>query len=138
MSARSGPVKPSSFSDPPPVITVSGPPICVAFTGPPPESRFAPAIPDTATGPPSVVTVAVTSDGTITAKLTLQSDWAHAGSPRLRWPPDTDCTTAGWPLMGPPFSGWALTLMGPPFSGCARWAALLRLSADAAGPPFSG
>ena len=83
-------------------MTVSGPPIFVALTGPPPESRFAPAIPDTVTGPPSVVTVAVTSDGTVTAKLTLQSELAHAGSARLRWPPDTDCATAGGPLAGPP------------------------------------
>ena len=74
-------------------MTVSGPPISLARTGPPPESRFAPAIPDTVTGPPSAVTVAVTSDGTITEKLTSQSELAHAGSPTLRRPSDTDCAT---------------------------------------------
>ena len=74
----------------------------MAFTGPPPESRFAPAIPDTLTGPPWVVTVAVTSDGTVIAKLTLQSELAHARAARLRRPPDTDCATAGGPLAGPP------------------------------------
>ena len=73
----------------------------VARTGPAPESRFAPAIPETVTGAPSVLTVAVTSDGTITEKLTSQSELAHAGSPTLRWPPDTDCATAG----GPPACG---------------------------------
>ena len=81
-------------------MTVSGPPISVARTGPPPESRFAPAIPDTVTGPPSVDTVAVTSGGTVSAKLTLQPEVAHAGALRLRRPPDTDCTTAGIPLRG--------------------------------------
>ena len=91
------PVRPSSRSDPPPVLTVSGPPMFVALTDPLPESRFAPAIPDTVTGPPSVVAVTVTSDGVMTEKPTLQSEVAHAGAARLRWPPDTDCTTAGGP-----------------------------------------
>jgi hypothetical protein len=118
VSALSGPARPSSVSDPPPVMTVSGPLIFEALTGPLPESRFAPAIPDTVIGPPWVATVAVTSGGTATAKLTLQSKVSHAGSARLRRPSDTDCSTAGAPLRGPPGAdcGWvgtALATTGP-------------------------
>ena len=95
MSARSGPVTPRRTSGPPPVLTVSGPPISVARAGPPPESRFAPATPETATGPPWVATLTVTPGGTVTLKSTPQSELSHAGSDRLRRPPDTDCVDRG-------------------------------------------
>ena len=76
---------------------MSGPPISVARTGPPLEARSAPAIPETASWPPPVDAVTVTSAGTVTSKSTVQPEFEHAGSDRLRRPPDTDCvTTGGW------------------------------------------
>ena len=77
--------------------TVSGPPIRVALTGPPSESRFAPAVPETVTGPPWLATVTVTPGGTVTAKPTEQPEDAHAGAARVSRPPDTDGVTAGGP-----------------------------------------
>ena len=67
--------------------------------------------------------MAVTSGGTVTAKLTLQSEVSHAGSARLRRPSDTDCSTAGAPLGAPPGVDCAPAgeaLMGPPDADCAR------------------
>ena len=97
VSARSGPVTPRSISGPPSVLTVSGPPISETRAGPPPVSRFAPATPETVAGPPWVATLTVTPNGTVRLKLTLQFTLAHAGSDRVRRPPDTDCATAGGP-----------------------------------------
>ena len=39
----------------------------------------------------------VTPNGTVRLKLTVQFALSHAGSDRLRRPPDTDCVTAGTP-----------------------------------------
>ena len=97
VSARSGPVTPRSISGPPSVLTVSGPPMSETRAGPPPVSRFAPATPETVAGPPWVATLTVTPNGTVRLKLTLQFTLAHAGSDRVRRPPDTDCATAGGP-----------------------------------------
>jgi hypothetical protein len=113
-SACSGPVRPVTASKPPSVLIVAWPLIPVAdrgpppvsavsapvrlarVTGPPPDSTNPLATPDTATGPPMLVTLAETVDGTVTEKLTLQSLVAHSGSARVRRPPETEsCTTGG-------------------------------------------
>ena len=81
VSAPSGPVSPSIGSGPPPVTDGERP---ADPGGAAPGRRrsrgSAPATPETVIGPPSVATVTVTSGGTVTVKLTLQSGW-HAGRP---------------------------------------------------------
>ncbi len=104
--------------------TVSGPPIRVALTGPPSESRFAPAVPETVTGPPWLATVTVTPGGAVTAKPTEQPEDAHAGAARVSRPPDTDCVTAG----GPP-SWWSYHSVSVT---CTR---LVELVVTRTGPP---
>src|SRR5215472_2740910 len=95
--ACSGPVRPSTESRPPSVAAVRWPLISVALTGPPPESRSAPAIPETITTPPWLATAAVTPAGTMMVKPTLQRETWHTGSARVRRPPETDCVTEGGP-----------------------------------------
>src|ERR1700742_1067281 len=86
---------PPRSTAPPSLVTVSGPPMWPACTGPPPESRTAPATPKTRSGAPSLAALTVTPDGTVIVYETLQRVFAQAGSARLRWPPDSDCCTAG-------------------------------------------
>ena len=89
LSTFSVPATPSTRIGPPSLLMVSGPLICRALTRPPPEFTMAAFTPWTITGPPLEETVAVTWAGVVTVNATSQPESAHAGSARVRCPPDT-------------------------------------------------